>query len=234
MNTVKMVDPTDVLWKRIGAFLIDVIIPAVIGAILWLFLPRFVPSIIVFVLVIANSVVLQGVTGASVGKHLVGIRTVDAEGKVCGVGKAFVRWLMWIVDAFPYCLPLVGFITFFSSKEHQRVGDRVAKTYVVDKQYAGSPPFAMAFPSDPDQPPYRVSTMSPYQSGPINAPHAAPGTVHEEPQAEGAPTGYEASPAKPGNEPVWDPDRGAYVRWDARHNTWLAFDEETREWRPTA
>jgi len=124
--------------------------------------------------------------------------------------------------------------TVHTTREHQRVGDRVAKTYVVDKQYAGSPPFAMAFPSDPDQPPYRVSTMSPYQSGPINAPHAAPGTVHEEPQAEGAPTGYEASPAKPGNEPVWDPDRGAYVRWDARHNTWLAFDEETREWRPTA
>lgn len=236
MQTTRVVDPTDVLWRRIGAFLVDVVITAILWGVLALVLRGVIGSVItwvvVLVIVVANAVVLQGLTGASVGKKMIGIAVVDDEGRVCGIGKATVRWLLWIVDAFPWCFPAVGLITCFSSKDSQRVGDRVAGTYVVDKSFVGSPPFALAFPADPDQPPYRLNTMSAYQTGPVNAPTTpAPGTAHEPPPA--APEGYEASPAKPGNEPVWDPERNTYVRWDARYNRWLAFDEQTRQWTPT-
>lgn len=232
MQTTRVVDPTNTLWRRIGAFIIDAIIESVISIVLLAIFDSTIGKVIAWLVItaisIANLVILQGATGASIGKKLIGLAVVDANGRVCGVGKAFVRWIGWVIDGFPYCFPAVGLVTFFSSKDHQRVGDRLAKTYVVDKSFVGSPPFAMAFPADPDQEPYQLNTMSAYQSGPVNAPTTpAPGTVHQ------PPPDFEASPTKRGSEPVWDPDRETYVRWDARRNCWLAFDETTREWSPT-
>ncbi len=236
MQTTRVVDPTNTLWRRIGAFAIDMGIEFVVSLVLFAVLRGTVGQLVAWLVAIAinvgNLVILQGVSGASVGKKLVGLAVVNENGGICGIGKATVRWLGLIIDMFPYCLPVVGFITFFSDKNSQRVGDRFANTYVVDKSFVGSPPFAMAFPADPDQEPYQLKTMSAYQSGPVNAPTTpAPGTVDEPPPA--APESFEASPTKRGNEPVWDPDRQAYVRWDARRNCWLTFDETTKEWSPT-
>ena len=76
-----------------------------------------------------NYTILQGATGASVGKFMLGLRVVNAEGQVCGMGRAFVRSLLLIVDEF-FCF-LVGLITVNVTHPHQRVGDLVAKTYVV-------------------------------------------------------------------------------------------------------
>ena len=85
-----------------------------------------------------NSVLLQGATGASVGKQATALRVVNASGQVCGLGRALVRWLLLIVDAY-FCF-LIGLITAFVSKGHQRVGDMVAKTYVVSARDMGVPP----------------------------------------------------------------------------------------------
>lgn len=85
-------------------------------------------------------VVLQGLTGRTVGKALVRICAVDAAGRPCGIGRAAVRWLLLVVDAFPYLLPmLVGFIVTASSRTRQRVGDRVAGTWVVSADSLGEP-----------------------------------------------------------------------------------------------
>ena len=41
--------------------------------------------------------------------------------------KALLRWLLWIVDGFPYFLPaLTGFIVGAHHARHRRVGDIVA------------------------------------------------------------------------------------------------------------
>lgn len=230
-----MVDPTNTLWRRIGAFAIDAIIQLLIGVIAILVLRGTLGRLIAWLTIsafsVVNLVVIQGTSGSSIGKKLVGLAVVDENGRICGVGKAAIRWFAWVIDGFPYCLPAVGFATFFSTKESQRVGDRLAKTYVVDKSFVGSPPFAMAFPADPDQEPYQLKTMSAYQSGPVNAPTTpAPGTV-QGPSADTT-VDFEASPTKRGNEPVWDPDREAFVRWDARRNCWLKFDETKKDWVP--
>lgn len=236
MQPVKVVDPGNVLWRRIGAYLVDSAIPALLWLIITVVIHgsfgRFIAGLVVLAVSIANSVVLQGASGASIGKKLIGLVVVDETGAVCGIGKATVRWLLWIVDGFPWCFPAVGLITFFSTKDHQRVGDRIAGTYVVDKSFVGSPPFAMAYPSDPDKAPYRLNTMSAYQSGPLDDPSPAPGTVR--PPDGSLPEGATPSPAKPSSDPVWDPDRNAYVRWDARRNCWLTFDEETKKWTPAS
>jgi uncharacterized RDD family membrane protein YckC len=99
----------------------------------------------VFVVVLAgvgmsflNSVLLQGATGASIGKHATALRVVDAAGQPCGGGRALVRWLLLVVDAL-FCF-LVGLVTALVSPGHQRVGDKVAKTYVVSAFDVGTRP----------------------------------------------------------------------------------------------
>jgi len=84
-------------------------------------------------------VVLQGVTGGSPGKLLFGLRVVDQYGNRCGIGRSLGRTLMWVVDAAPWLVPLVGPITAFTSTGHRRVGDLAAGTYVVASSSVGSP-----------------------------------------------------------------------------------------------
>lgn len=99
-----------------------------------------VVSLVAMAYWIGTLVVLQGLTGLTVGKGLVGIRTVNGEGRPCGVGQATVRWLFLIVDAFPYFIPmLVGFIVTVSTQSRQRVGDLVAKTWVISADATGEP-----------------------------------------------------------------------------------------------
>jgi uncharacterized RDD family membrane protein YckC len=78
---------------------------------------------------IANNVLLQGSGGASVGKLILGLRVVDAGGQICGIGRAFVRWLLLIVDVL-FC-GLVGLVTASVTHPHRRVGDMAGGTYVV-------------------------------------------------------------------------------------------------------
>ncbi|MGK2928249.1 MAG: RDD family protein [Acidimicrobiales bacterium] len=84
-------------------------------------------------------VLLQGLTGGSPGKLLIGLRVVDEQGRRAGVGRSLVRTLAWIVDAAPWFLPLVGFIVGLTTTGHRRVGDMVAKTYVVSRRDQGTP-----------------------------------------------------------------------------------------------
>lgn len=84
-----------------------------------------------------NLFVVQGLTGASVGKHMIGLRVVKADGSVAGFGSNAVRTLLLIVDQF-FCF-LVGLITALATHPHRRVGDMAAGTFVVAKQSAGTP-----------------------------------------------------------------------------------------------
>jgi uncharacterized RDD family membrane protein YckC len=85
-------------------------------------------------------IVWQGLTGLTPGKLLFGLRTVGEDGKAPGMGRAFIRSVLWIVDGFPYCIPgIVGFVTGLTSSGHRRVGDMAAKTFVVGKGDMGQP-----------------------------------------------------------------------------------------------
>jgi uncharacterized RDD family membrane protein YckC len=84
-------------------------------------------------------VIVQGVTGATLGKALVGVRTVDAAGRTCGIGRAAIRWLLLIVDAFFYLFPIVGLVTALATDGNRRVGDLAAGTFVVRRSAVGQP-----------------------------------------------------------------------------------------------
>jgi uncharacterized RDD family membrane protein YckC len=83
------------------------------------------------------AVLLQGLKGWTPGKLLFGLRNVGEDGQPPGIGRALIRWVLFIVDGL--CVGLVGLIVALSNKGHRRVGDMAASTYVVGKEYAGSP-----------------------------------------------------------------------------------------------
>jgi uncharacterized RDD family membrane protein YckC len=137
-----------------------------------------------------NLVLLQGITGASVGKQIMGLRVVNAQGAPCGIGRAFVRTLLLIVDNF-FCF-LVGLLVAALTHPHRRVGDMVAGTYVVALADVGRPAEA-----PPQQPyPYAYSQAGPPGWAPPGvAPPPAPGWGTTPPPAPGWGT---AAPPAPG------------------------------------
>jgi uncharacterized RDD family membrane protein YckC len=160
-----MQKPTQVVGRRAAAFVVDFLILVVISVVGWFVLTKNVGSggcigggveingkcrgftdggnrTIWFAINTIASVgiqwVMQGLTGKTPGKAMMGIRVVNAEGRPPGIGRAALRSILYIVDGFPfYVLPLTGFIVAVTSERNQRVGDMVASTFVVDKNAAG-------------------------------------------------------------------------------------------------
>ena len=98
-----------------------------------------VPTLLVW---LGNAVVVQGITGASIGKHVMRLRVVNRDGSPHGILKALGRWAMLFVDNQPCGIPIVGFVCALASRGHRRVGDMVLGTYVIDKAAAGRPVLA--------------------------------------------------------------------------------------------
>ena len=71
--------------------------------------------------------------GGTPGKRILGMRIVDAGGNKPGFGKALVRNLLGIVDFLPFAY-IIGVIMVATSQTKQRLGDRVAGTYVIGRE----------------------------------------------------------------------------------------------------
>ncbi len=90
---------------------------------------------LLLVLYLVVFVVVQGVTGASPGKALLGIRVIRVDR--AGVGAAapgrlrsLVRVAAWLVDGFVLLVP-IALWSAWCTPGHRRVGDWLADTYVV-------------------------------------------------------------------------------------------------------
>ena len=90
---------------------------------------------------------LQGSTGWTLGKLMVGVRVVDRTGSRCGVGRAFLRYLPFLG---PALVPVVGgiivilmsiaeFVLILAHPRSQRLGDMLGKTYVIAADAVGHP-----------------------------------------------------------------------------------------------
>ncbi len=85
-----------------------------------------------------NAFLIQGVSGATVGKRILGLRVVRGDGSICGFGwNALRSLLLFIPDGI--CGGIVGLITVCVTKPHRRVGDMAAGTYVVRTANVGTP-----------------------------------------------------------------------------------------------
>jgi uncharacterized RDD family membrane protein YckC len=187
--------------------------------------------------------ILQGLTGATLGKAVFGIRTVNAGGTGPGLGKQLVRGLLWIVpDGLISCfgIPVVAALTAGLSRGHRRVGDMAAGTYVVRSTERGRPVVIPEKATTPPRPP--TAPAAPGGPAPDATPppsgFAAPtatSTADDQPgYAAPAPSPVDdTSPAPPPpSGPQWDADRNAYIQWDPDRGSWLVFDNDTQEWRP--
>ncbi len=191
-------------------------------------------------------VVLQGFTGWTPGKLVTGIRTVREDGRPPGFVKALLRWLLWIVDGFPYFLPLVGFITGLTTVGHRRVGDMAAKTFVVRKDAAGSPVSVPGLSSATPGGPWATTAPPPPGAPggwPTPPPPGAPGAPSGwTPPADPAASGW-ASPTPPpppaatppaapvaAEGPQWDEARGTYIQWDPEQRAWMQWDDGFKAW----
>ncbi len=122
------------------------------------------PILTAFGLTILLYVLIQGLTGWTVGKVILGIRTVRADGRPAGIGRAALRTLLWIIDGLPV-LGLVGFITALTTTGHRRVGDMVAKTFVVRAAAAGRPVVVPGFTAPGAMPPPPAATGPQWDEG---------------------------------------------------------------------
>ncbi len=147
----------------------------------------FAVQIVVWLAFVGAYAAMQGATGRTPGKALLGLKVVNEQGADPGFGRGLGRTLLWVVDAAPWCLPLVGFITGLTTKGHRRVGDMACKTFVVGKDHAG---------------PVIVPGLTTAAVGPYGAPGAPGAPWGAPPGASGPPTwGAPAQPQAPWGAP---------------------------------
>ncbi len=76
-------------------------------------------------------VIAEGLWGRSIGKLLTGTVVVDGTGRSPGILKAAGRTVLRLVEVNPLFLCLPAGIAFITSTRRQRLGDMLARTYVV-------------------------------------------------------------------------------------------------------
>ena len=114
--------------KRVCAFLIDLVVLALIEGAVTMF-SEVISMIVGSIYLLFRDAIFDG---RSVGKRIAGIKTVDEAGDACTPVKSLLRNvilipLMW----FPLALLIEYFVMRFSARE-KRLGDMIAKTVVVD------------------------------------------------------------------------------------------------------
>lgn len=83
-----------------------------------------------FALVLLYYFVLEAALGQMVGKLLLGLRVLRADGSRASVGRIALRTLLRIVDWLPFFY-LVGFVALLATgRPRRRLGDLAAKTVV--------------------------------------------------------------------------------------------------------
>lgn len=221
---------------------------------------RFLPNILLILINLVAYPLMQGLTGATPGKALVGLRVVKRNGQICGVGRSFLRHILWIADAIICGLPVVGGAVMLSTQQKQRVGDLAASTFVVHRSEVGTPIQeqmwgAVAPPMTPG--PYGTSGHPGFQPG--SGTHGwAPPPVPPAQPAPGAPTGWGQSPGAPaapgsfappstptaptpgapsdtdgpgaGDGPTWDAARDTYIQYDPTLGAWMQWNATTNTW----
>lgn len=80
-------------------------------------------------LCLAYYVLFEAMTGATLGKHMVGIRVVGENGRHPSLGAAIGRNLLRLIDGLFFYL--VGGLFALTSPHGQRLGDRAANTFVI-------------------------------------------------------------------------------------------------------
>jgi len=92
----------------------------------------FIWSILGTSLIICYYFIQEAITGYTIGKYILRIKVVDINFAPPGFKKSLIRNLIRLIEINPLLLGgLPAGIAVIESKKNQRIGDRVAKTYVL-------------------------------------------------------------------------------------------------------
>lgn len=124
--------------RRAVAILVDMVLLFIVGYVIALatgattaggFSLRGGPAFVWFGIALAYYVVMEALSGATLGKRAMGLKVVKEGGEPLDWQASVVRNLLRIVDGL--FLYLVGAIAVWVSKKRQRLGDMAAHTLVV-------------------------------------------------------------------------------------------------------
>ena len=150
--------------RRLAAILLDALLLGVLSmfvafliGMVGVFVDMYTPNrplplsnlIVICTLVfsVAYYVVAWSRTGQTVGKTMLGIKIVGADGKPLSGGKAFLRYIGYLVSGIVFAL---GFIWVLFDRKRQGWHDKMAGTYVVDADAVFTKADAVTWePSDP-------------------------------------------------------------------------------------
>ncbi|MFN8019786.1 MAG: RDD family protein [Acidimicrobiales bacterium] len=153
-------------------------------------------QVVLLVPALLNEVVLQRITGGSIGKLCTGVRVVRPDGSIAGFWRQLVRWLCFRAEG-----GLIGIILICVTKGHRRIGDMLANTLVVGKADVGAPILVAGLTvPEPPPPPYGGYGYPPYGSTPPPYP-PAPYPPAPYPPAAYPPAPSPAPPAAPPTGP---------------------------------
>ena len=158
---------------------------------------------------------------AAAGLHRLDARQADhAASAACGrtadrraFVKALVRWLLWIVDGFPYFLPLVGFISASPPSATDASATWPPRRSSCARIGGGSP---IVVPGLTAPPPVRARRrVGRPAARPRRRDHGLGSGRRPELLGLGQPhaAGRRADPHAPSG-PQWDEARGTYIQWD--------------------
>ncbi len=82
------------------------------------------------VIIFAYFILLEWIAGFTVGKYLLKMRVVTPEGKKITLKESLIRNFGRMIDGLP-CFNIIGMVSILRSEKKQRVGDKLAKTFVI-------------------------------------------------------------------------------------------------------
>ena len=169
-------------------------------------------------------VLLPGRKGWSPGYLAADLRLQRRDGERAGIGRALVRTIAWVIDILPG-LPLVAYTSASLTRRHQRVGDLLARTYVVDKRTAGRPvdaPVEDDLAAEVLEPERLIEPVPEVVVAPAPEPVVAPAPAPEPvPVAAAVAAGSGPPDGVPPDEPIWDRRHKRYVLWHSEAGRWL-------------
>ncbi|MBS0203202.1 MAG: RDD family protein [Planctomycetes bacterium] len=89
-------------------------------------------SVICGIVLVCSNCMLEGRLGTTLGKCLLGLRTVRTTLRPCNAARALIRTVLYFAEILFLVTPLAAVTSMVFSRHRQRLGDRVADTIVID------------------------------------------------------------------------------------------------------
>ncbi|MHA1505768.1 MAG: RDD family protein [Candidatus Asgardarchaeia archaeon] len=97
----------------------------------------FLPLAVFYSLTVIYYIFIESYSGKSIGKAFLGLEVVGEGGKRITTKQAIIRNVLRLIDLLPAAY-IVGLIFMIGSEEKQRLGDKVAHTFVIQKVEEGA------------------------------------------------------------------------------------------------